>query len=111
MNRVVQDHIVSGYVSKVLYRAIKEPDQELDYSIRYYPGPGAKESNARIQTFLGEKRKPRQFAGRLQPQDVLETAERAIEVATFDLITQEQIETERLVFELFSRFGISAFKS
>jgi hypothetical protein len=59
MNRVVRNHIESGYLSKVDYRAIKEPDQEVDYLIRYYPGPGAKDSNARIQTYIRDRRNRR----------------------------------------------------
>jgi len=61
MNRVVRDHKESGYLSKVEYRAIKEPDQEIDYIIRYYPGPGASESNSRIQTYIREKRHRRKL--------------------------------------------------
>jgi hypothetical protein len=56
MKRVVRNHMESGYLSKVEYRAIKEQDQEVDYIIRYYPGPGASESNSRIQTYIRGKR-------------------------------------------------------
>jgi hypothetical protein len=56
MNRVIRDHLESGYISKVEYRAVKEPDQGIDYVIRYYPGPGAKDSNQRIQQFIRERR-------------------------------------------------------
>jgi hypothetical protein len=48
MNEVVKDHLKIGYISKVEYRAVKEPDQELDFTVRYYPGEAAKESIARI---------------------------------------------------------------
>jgi hypothetical protein len=61
MDRVVKDHLASGYIRKVEYRPVKEPDQEIDYGIRYYPGPGAQESNARIQTLIREKRKRRKL--------------------------------------------------
>src|SRR6266851_1835888 len=61
MKRVVRDHIESGYLNKVEYRAIKEPDQEMDYIIRYYPGPGASESNSRIQTYIRERRNRRKL--------------------------------------------------
>jgi hypothetical protein len=49
MDRVVRDHLASGYLAKVEYRAIKESDQEIDYVVRYFPGPGASDSIARIQ--------------------------------------------------------------
>jgi hypothetical protein len=56
MKRVVNDHMESGYLNKVEYRAIKEPDQEIDYIIRYYPGPGASESTGRIQTYIRQRK-------------------------------------------------------
>jgi len=59
MDRVVKDHLASGYIRKVEYRAVKELNQEIDYIIRYYPGLGAKESNTRIQNFIREKRRQR----------------------------------------------------
>ena len=52
MPRVVRDHLASGYLSRVDYRAIKEPEQETDYLIRYYPGEGAGESIGRIQAYI-----------------------------------------------------------
>src|SRR4030095_3341918 len=52
MKRVVKNHMESGYLSKVEYRAVKEPGQEIDYIIRYYPGEGATESTGRIQTYI-----------------------------------------------------------
>lgn len=61
MKRAVRDHMESGYLSKVEYRAIKETDQEIDYIIRYYPGPGASKSNSRIQTYIREKRNRRKL--------------------------------------------------
>jgi hypothetical protein len=48
-------------LSKVEYRVVKEPDHEIDYVIRYYPGPGAKESNSRIQTYIRERRNRRKL--------------------------------------------------
>ena len=68
MNRAVRDHLESGYLRRVEYRAVKEPDQEIDYIIRYYPGPGAKESNARIQTFIRERRQRRKSRGIYAPK-------------------------------------------
>jgi len=50
MNDLIEDHKALGYVEKVEYRAIKEPDQEVDYIIRYYPGEGARNSVKRIRS-------------------------------------------------------------
>jgi hypothetical protein len=52
MNSVAADHIRSGYILKPEYRAVKEPGQELDFIIRYRPGPMARESTARIRAHL-----------------------------------------------------------
>lgn len=57
MNRVVQDHLDSGFVTRVEYRKVKEPDQELDFSIRYFIGKAAKESINRIQGNISNRRK------------------------------------------------------
>lgn len=56
MDRVIRDHLESGYISRAEYRAFKEPDQDIDFIVRYYPGPGAKESNSRIQTYIKSSR-------------------------------------------------------
>ena len=56
MKRVIGDHVESGYISKVEFRAVKQPDEETDFIIRYYPGSGAKDSNVRIQNFIRERR-------------------------------------------------------
>jgi hypothetical protein len=48
MNRVVQDHLESGYLSKVEYFPVRVAGQEPDYIMRYYPGPAAAESTKRI---------------------------------------------------------------
>lgn len=50
MNDLIEDHRAFGYVEKVEYRAIKEPGQEVDYIIRYYPGEGARSSINRIRS-------------------------------------------------------------
>jgi hypothetical protein len=50
MNDLIEDHKALGYVEKVEYRAIKEPGQEVDYIIRYYPGEGARNSVNRIRS-------------------------------------------------------------
>jgi len=52
MNRVVEDHIASGYILKPEYRAVKDPDQEIDFIIRYTPGPMAQQSTSRIRSNL-----------------------------------------------------------
>lgn len=57
MNRVVQDHLGSGFLTRVEYRKVKEPDQELDFSIRYFVGTAAKESINRIQGHISNRRK------------------------------------------------------
>ena len=57
MNRVVQDHLESGFLTKVEYRKVKEPGQELDFSIRYFVGAGAKNSINRIQGHIANRRK------------------------------------------------------
>ena len=57
MNRVVQDHLDSGFLTKVEYRKVKEPGQELDFSIRYFVGPGAKNSINRIQGHIANRRR------------------------------------------------------
>ena len=57
MNRVVEDHLDSGFLKKVEYRKIKEPGQELDFLIRYFVGGSAKESINRIQTHISDRRK------------------------------------------------------
>ena len=57
MNRVVQDHLDSGFLTRVEYRKVKEPDQELDFSVRYFIGTSAKESIDRIQGHISDRRK------------------------------------------------------
>jgi len=57
MNRVVQEHLDSGFLTKVEYRKIKEPDQELDFTIRYFLGAEAKQSINRIQGHILNRRK------------------------------------------------------
>lgn len=57
MNRVVHDHLDSGFLTRVEYRKVKETDQELDFSIRYFVGTAAKESINRIQGHISNRRK------------------------------------------------------
>lgn len=56
MTRIVQDHLNSGYLTKVEYRALKEAGQEIDWIIRYYPGETARTSIARILSFQHRQR-------------------------------------------------------
>lgn len=60
MNDIIEDHKALGYVDKVEYRAIKEPGQEVDYIIRYYPGEGARNSINRIRSRHPRKKKASQ---------------------------------------------------
>jgi hypothetical protein len=58
MKRLIQDHIDRGYISKVEYRRVKEPGQEIDWIIRYYPGEGARISIQRILAHQYNKPSP-----------------------------------------------------
>lgn len=60
MNDLIEDHKALGYVEKVEYRAIKEPGQEVDYIIRYYPGEGARSSINRIRSRHPRKKRSAQ---------------------------------------------------
>jgi hypothetical protein len=52
MDTVVADHVRAGYILKPEYRAIHEPGEPLDFTIRYVPGPMASESIARVGQHL-----------------------------------------------------------
>jgi hypothetical protein len=58
MNDLIKDHTAFGYISRVEYRAVKEPGEEIDYIIRYYPGEGARKSINRILSNHPRKRRP-----------------------------------------------------
>jgi len=60
MNDLIKDHKEFGYVEKAEYRAVKEPGEEVDYIIRYYPGEGARKSVSRIRSHHLRKRAPAQ---------------------------------------------------
>jgi hypothetical protein len=60
MNDLIEDHKALGYVEKVEYRAIREPGQEVDFIIRYYPGEGARNSINRIRSRHPRKKRPTQ---------------------------------------------------
>jgi len=79
MNRVVQEHLDSGFLTKVEYRKIKEPDQELDFTIRYFLGAEAKQSINRIQGHILNRRK-KETTGQVSVKESVgnENAENAI---------------------------------
>lgn len=115
LKRVVKDHVESGYIRKVEYRSIKEPDQEIDYIIRYYPGPAASDSIDRIQTHI-RKRKIRH---KLSPQPVRlnNTSEakegnadtkQAPQTVALSAVTAHHVE---LMTKLILDFGITAAKA
>jgi hypothetical protein len=109
MNRLVKDHLETHYLRSVEYRAVKEPDKEIDYVIRYYPGEGAGESIARIQGHLHGRRlltrKTRFPRHQNRDQAVSETYN------GLALMTQRDAENQRLILDLFLRFGIALSKS
>jgi hypothetical protein len=75
MNRVVQEHLDSGFLTKVEYRKIKEPEQEQDFLIRYFLGAPARQSINRIQGHMLNRRK-REAVGQVSIKEgsKLETA-------------------------------------
>lgn len=116
MDRVVRDHLESGYIEKIEYRAIKEPDQVTDYIIRYYPGEGARESIARIQGHLYRRKNPKKIVvstteaadqGDEREQEI-EAAGQPIEALGLSAVT---IEDERLIARLIVEFGIASAKA
>ncbi len=68
MNRVVQEHLDSGFVIKVEYRKIKEPDTEQDFVIRYFLGAAARQSINRIQGHILNRRK-REVVGQVSVKE------------------------------------------
>lgn len=115
MKRVVKDHLDSGYIKKVEYRAVKEPDQEIDYIIRYYPGEEAKESIARIQGHIHRKNKKAKLDDAADKELALgqgsETPKGADDAPALSLITQEAAENQQLINQLVTDFGIAAMKA
>jgi hypothetical protein len=111
MKRVVKDHMESGYLRKVEYRAIKEPDQEIDYVIRYYPGTAAGQSIDRIQTHIRRKRKsPQRLIGRPSQSEPVGNAIAATITpqTALSLITAKD---EQLMSRLLVEFGITLRKA
>jgi len=106
MNDLIEDHRAFGYVEKVEYRAIKEPGQEVDYIIRYYPGEGARSSINRIRSRHPRKKRATQQELPIPEQPGLLPVEVACELNE---------ETELLVAKLTAAppegFGISGAKA
>lgn len=109
MDRVVRDHLASGYLVRVEYRAIKERDQELDYIIRYYPGPGAGESNSRIQTYIRERKNRRSLrTPALKQKQGSATATLPGESLALSVVTSEH---QELVTQLMIDFRINPIRA
>jgi hypothetical protein len=83
MNRAVEDHINTGFLIKAEYRKFKEADQELDFTIRYYVGQGAKDSISRIKGYLSNKERkkgdapPKVKKAHIMPKSVEEMPNRS----------------------------------
>ena len=114
MDRVIRDHLESGYISRAEYRAVKEPDQEIDYIIRYYPGPAAGESIERIQSYIRKKRSARKLTippflhnheGQKQEN---EPRKRSTPRIALSVITMEHTE---VIAQFIIQFGISLAKA
>jgi hypothetical protein len=114
MQQIAKDHFEAGYIAKAEYRAIKEPDQEIDYIIRYYPGEGAKESIARIQGHIYRRRKARQLTEEnTETPNQAEQGSVALETTTTTvaLITADDAENQQLLEQLVLVFGVTAVKA
>lgn len=115
MNEIIKDHLATGYLTKAEYRAIKEPEQELDFIIRYYPGEGAKESIARIQGHIYRRRKAKN-----QPLEITKEAETTkpsagqgseapeANMALPSLVTAHD---EQLIQQLIMNFGVTPIRA
>lgn len=115
MNEIVKDHLDIGYISKVEYRKIKEPGQELDFIIRYYPGEAAKESIARIQGHIYRRRKAKNLPPEIaQPTEPMEVTAGQGSLLTEpnnalpSLMTEDH---ERLAQRLITDFGITPIRA
>jgi hypothetical protein len=110
MDRIIKDHIESGYIAKAEYRAIKEPEQLVDYIIRYYPGPGATASMHRVQIHLRQRKMSHRQLGQEQTggSSVAVSPTKAIASLSLSIVTANH---EQLMIELILKFGISASKA
>lgn len=122
MNRIIQDHLSTGYITKAEYRKIKEPDHEIDWIIRYYPGEASKESIARILSHQYNKRISREkervsvkAASTLAQRAALpaEQGSAAIDEAFQPIPLERSLTTEEhnLTSRLIIDFGITAAKA
>ena len=115
MNRLIEEHLKQGYITRVDYRVVKEPDKEIDWIIRYYPGEAAKESIARIRSYRhrlrpGEKErvsvhtaKPAPNAGDVLPPNVRRARLASRTKKDRQPADAEVVVDERLVAELTNR--------
>jgi hypothetical protein len=115
MKRVVKDHLASGYIKRVEIRAIKEPEQEIDYIIRYYPGEGASDSIGRIQSHIRRGKtqprispEPSQWSRAAEPKQGNSVNDRSLTTLALSVITAHH---EQLIGQLITQFGIQATKA
>jgi hypothetical protein len=112
MNRVVKDHLDSDYLAKVEYRAIKEPEKETDYIIRYYPGEGAKESIARIQGHLHRRKNQKKLTTKeSRPQVSEQGSDASSQPVEIETLTVTSAEDKHLIDRLLSEFGLGYEKA
>lgn len=104
MNDLIEDHEAFGYVDKVEYRAIKEPGQQIDFIIRYYPGDEARNSVNRIRS-----RHPRKK--RAVPEDLRRPKDNQPALLSPQTVNAAKPEIETLTTKLTGKppdgFGIS----
>jgi hypothetical protein len=55
IGEVVADHLRFGYITSFELIRINEPGQEIDWSVRFYPGQAAKDSVTRILNHISKK--------------------------------------------------------
>src|ERR1043166_810111 len=108
MNDLIKDHKEFGYVEKAEYRAVKEPGEEVDYIIRYYPGEGARSSVNRIRSNHPRKKTAAEHELPLSngSQPALRPAETVAGVAS-----QDELLIAKLTGEPPEGFGMSEAKA
>jgi len=113
MDRVIRDHLESGYIQRVEYRRLKEPEQEIDYIIRYYPGPAAGESIDRIQVYIKKKRAERKLTRRLPPSSQSHDEKTGAPVQSTQTLALSPVTAQDtdLITQLAFGFGISLSKA
>lgn len=108
MNDLIKDHKAFGYVEKVEYRAIKEPGQEVDYIIRYYPGEGARNSVNRIRSRHPRKKRAAQ-------QELPLSSDSHLALLPAETVAGAEPEDELLIVKLTGKppegFGITEAKA